>query len=59
MLGFWISLGLAVAKLFGLAISWWWVAAPLLIGTGIVFGIWIIAIVIAAIAAIVVAIFNK
>ncbi len=37
-LGFWLSVGLAVAEFFGwISIGWWLVAAPLLVAMGIWF----------------------
>lgn len=51
-LGFWISVGLAVAELFGwIFIGWWLVAAPLLIAIGIVVAIWVFAAIIALLVA--------
>lgn len=59
-LGFWVSLGLAVAEFFGwISIGWWLVAAPLLIALGISLVLFIVGLVIGLIGLIVMAITNK
>jgi hypothetical protein len=51
-LGFWISVGLAVAELFGwISIGWWLVALPLLIGIGITVGIIVVVFILGVLAA--------
>jgi hypothetical protein len=57
-LGFWISVGLAILKLIAptvVTISWWLVAAPLLVAAGISIAI----IVFAALVAIIIAAINN
>lgn len=64
-LGFWVSVALAVLKLLGLGVfatlSWWWIAAPLLLAIGITVAIvafvwliaffaWLIALIVAAVS---------
>lgn len=58
-LGFWLSLGLAVAEFFGwITIGWWLVAAPLLIALGVWVALLIVGLVIGLIGLLIAAIAN-
>lgn len=62
-IGFWVSVAFAILKLLGLGffatLSWWWVAAPLLISIGIWLGLLVIGIVFGLIALLIAAITNQ